>query len=200
MELLGFGRDTGPTKTFDLVVTDYRMPRMTGEDLLGKIKEVAALQDVPLILVSSENCSELQRRCLQSGALAFISKPLKLSDVGMILHILRAQCCSSATLSSPAAISPEEISTVEADATHSEEQFYAVQHTLSSCHSCKPSALASSTQSALVQIKGGKSLHQKQARDHTNQRWNKRLSVRRKRMKSTGSTFCSDLDTVIQKS
>lgn len=39
---------------FDLVVTDYQMPEMTGEMLIRRIREGDRLKDVPIIILSAK--------------------------------------------------------------------------------------------------------------------------------------------------
>ncbi|NTW97986.1 MAG: response regulator [Oscillochloris sp.] len=67
----------------DLVISDNRMPHMTGLDLLHALRERSA---VPFIMVSAEPAFE--RRATLAGASACISKPLTLSD-------LRTAICSA---------------------------------------------------------------------------------------------------------
>ncbi|OHB82774.1 MAG: hypothetical protein A2V98_04995 [Planctomycetes bacterium RBG_16_64_12] len=39
---------------FDLVLTDYQMPEMTGETLSRRMREVERLRDVPIIILSAK--------------------------------------------------------------------------------------------------------------------------------------------------
>ncbi len=56
-----------------LVLLDLLMPRMGGMDVLRRIKGDAELQRVPVIVVTSDEQSEIE--CLGLGAIDFISKP-----------------------------------------------------------------------------------------------------------------------------
>ncbi|PWA31604.1 CheY-like superfamily [Artemisia annua] len=68
----------------DLIVTDYRMPGMTGYKLLKRVKESPDTKAIPVIVVSSDNIPTLIEKCLKRGAQDFILKPLKQSDVNNI--------------------------------------------------------------------------------------------------------------------
>ncbi|MCO5587295.1 hypothetical protein L7F22_041242 [Adiantum nelumboides] len=53
-------------------ISDYCMPRMTGYDLLKRIKETSALKEILVVIMSSKNVSNLIQRCLDKGAKEFI--------------------------------------------------------------------------------------------------------------------------------
>jgi PAS domain S-box-containing protein len=57
---------------FDLVITDYTMPHMTGVDLAGKLLEVRP--DIPIILSSGFNEKAEPETIRQAGIKAFITK------------------------------------------------------------------------------------------------------------------------------
>ncbi|XP_038715553.1 two-component response regulator ARR6-like, partial [Tripterygium wilfordii] len=65
----------------DLIITNYCMPGMTGDELLKKIKESSALRETPVVIRSSENIVTRIDRCLEEGVEDFIVKSVKLSDV-----------------------------------------------------------------------------------------------------------------------
>jgi len=66
----------------DIVVTDYFMPEGTGEYLIGRLRAVPALRNVPVIVVTSASTDNkrdfaLERRFLgEYGAAGFLTKPL----------------------------------------------------------------------------------------------------------------------------
>lgn len=67
--------------TPDVVFLDINMPGVTGFDVLGYLQREPRLQNVPVIIVSSENQPETQKRAKESGARAFILKPASMEAI-----------------------------------------------------------------------------------------------------------------------
>ena len=62
---------------FDLVVTDYQMPEMTGEMLCQRMRETDRLKSVPVILLSGKGLElDLARLQEELGVSAVIFKPM----------------------------------------------------------------------------------------------------------------------------
>lgn len=59
----------------DLILTDLMMPRMSGEQLVREIRKHAALEGIPVMLLSAWSDDEMRVRMLREGALDYISKP-----------------------------------------------------------------------------------------------------------------------------
>ena len=74
----------------DLIITKLNMPEMSGETLCSVIRDDDELQHVSIIIVCSENESDLAR-CIQCRANAFISSPvdteLLLQETHRLLNI-----------------------------------------------------------------------------------------------------------------
>ena len=74
----------------DLIVAKLNMPEMSGETLCSLIRDDEELRDVSIIVVCSENESDLAR-CIQCRANAFISSPvdteLLLQEAHRLLNI-----------------------------------------------------------------------------------------------------------------
>jgi two-component system, chemotaxis family, chemotaxis protein CheY len=77
-------------ENFDIVVTDINMPVMDGLALVQQIRERAPSHKVPIVVVTTEGAEEDQRRLINAGANAFITKPVQaqilLSRVRELLH------------------------------------------------------------------------------------------------------------------
>jgi two-component system chemotaxis sensor kinase CheA len=74
------------SRVFDAVVSDILMPNMTGLVLTEKIRADKKYAELPIILVTSLASEEDQRRGLEAGANAYISKPT--FDQRMLLDCL----------------------------------------------------------------------------------------------------------------
>jgi DNA-binding NtrC family response regulator len=61
-------------KTFDLVITDLRMPFVNGMTLLYAIHEV--FPTLPVIVLTAFGSPDVKAECLKQGAAAFLEKPL----------------------------------------------------------------------------------------------------------------------------
>lgn len=85
---------------FDVVVTDYHMPRLNGMELLSLCRIV--WPDTPVVMVSGDpdNISDM---AIHQGAQAWIHKPFEASR---LLEILRTALCDPIKEHSRNAISP----------------------------------------------------------------------------------------------
>ena len=59
---------------FDLLLTDQRMPRMDGIELVRRIKQDATLRHLPVMIVSYKDREEDRLRGLEAGADAYLTK------------------------------------------------------------------------------------------------------------------------------
>jgi len=60
----------------DLILTDYRMPGLTGADLVHEIRSRASFAGTPVFVVSSERAPETRSRMASAGANGWVSKPV----------------------------------------------------------------------------------------------------------------------------
>ncbi len=63
------------SQSFDLVVTDWNMPNMTGIDLLRAIRADANLKAMPVLMVTAENNRDQIIAAAQSGVNGYVVKP-----------------------------------------------------------------------------------------------------------------------------
>ncbi len=61
--------------SFDLLVTDWNMPNMTGIELLRTIRADASLKTLPVLMVTAENNREQIITAAQAGVNGYIVKP-----------------------------------------------------------------------------------------------------------------------------
>ena len=70
-----------------LVVTDLRMPRMTGFEVLESIKSEGPLRRIPIVIVSSSNRPQDINRAYELGANAYMIKPM---DFRAVEHLFES--------------------------------------------------------------------------------------------------------------
>lgn len=63
----------------DLVITDFHMPGMNGEDLFNAARREPDFQDIPFILLSSVSEDHLAKRLRQNGMTEVLTKPARAS-------------------------------------------------------------------------------------------------------------------------
>jgi DNA-binding NtrC family response regulator len=74
---------------FDLVVTDMKMPGMTGIEVLRGVKELSP--DIPVILITAYGTVGTAVEAMKEGASEFIMKPFSLDDLeAAAKHVLNA--------------------------------------------------------------------------------------------------------------
>jgi DNA-binding response OmpR family regulator len=81
----------------DAVVLDVMMPRMSGLDVLEKIRADERMKDVPCIILTAAGEEEYEREARRNGATAFLTKPFSPKK----LYALIAQLTGVATDESP---------------------------------------------------------------------------------------------------
>lgn len=64
---------------FDLVITDMRMPKMNGADVLGAVKE--ASPDTPVILITAYSTVESAVQAMKLGAADYLAKPFRNAEL-----------------------------------------------------------------------------------------------------------------------
>ena len=74
---------------FDLVVTDYNMPMMNGDELLRQIHAQVVHKSVPVIVMSASPDSGLADRLLRAGAAYFMPKPIQFDQLLALLRFAK---------------------------------------------------------------------------------------------------------------
>lgn len=78
------GLKTFETKSFDFVLLDYRLPDITGMDVLLEIKKVRP--SVPVVIMTSFTDIRTAVKAIKSGAYEYITKPVNPDELLMILQ------------------------------------------------------------------------------------------------------------------
>lgn len=67
----------------DLVITDYRMPKMNGLDFLIQLKQMLPL--VPVIMLTAYGAVETYLKSLSLGVFEYVNKPVNARELGRIV-------------------------------------------------------------------------------------------------------------------
>ena len=68
----------------DLVVTDFRLPNMSGIDLLVLLKKIAP--ETPVILVTAHSSLDLALEAIEKGAFDFVVKPIQFAQLALSME------------------------------------------------------------------------------------------------------------------
>ncbi|MEW5946584.1 MAG: response regulator [bacterium] len=69
---------------YDLVITDYRMPRMHGLYLLEMIKDVNP--SIPVIIMTAYQTDEMRREAKKKGADLLLAKPFSYTELQSVIR------------------------------------------------------------------------------------------------------------------
>lgn len=71
-------------KNYDMVISDYKMPGMNGEQLLEKIKTISPA--IPFVLLTAYGTIELAVNAMRKGAYTYLTKPISLDHLETIVR------------------------------------------------------------------------------------------------------------------
>ncbi|HCD04515.1 MULTISPECIES: HD domain-containing phosphohydrolase [unclassified Methylophaga] len=60
----------------DLIVTDYRMPEIDGIEFIRRVRQIPALQSVPIMMITVVSEKAVRYDALDAGATAFLTRPI----------------------------------------------------------------------------------------------------------------------------
>ena len=73
-------------ESIGLVITDLRMPKMNGTELLSAIKDKTP--DLPVVLISGYSLQSIEDKNATARADGFLTKPFKMNDIKGLLDRL----------------------------------------------------------------------------------------------------------------
>lgn len=90
--LLGQGRYLGRdlTKQPCLILLDMKLPKMSGLDVLRKVRSHLETALIPVVMLTSSTEKSDLLECYQSGANGFVRKPVDFAEFTMRLNCLQA--------------------------------------------------------------------------------------------------------------
>jgi PAS domain S-box-containing protein len=101
------GLDLARTRQPDLILLDLHLPDMSGQEVLLHLRAEPETRTIPVVVVSADATPEQIQRALGSGAISYVTKPLDIASMLLLLdEVLRES--SDAKAGRASAASPEE--------------------------------------------------------------------------------------------
>lgn len=60
----------------DLIITDYRMPKINGVEFINKIRLLPGYESVPIMMITVVSEKSVRYEALEAGATAFLTRPI----------------------------------------------------------------------------------------------------------------------------
>jgi len=89
--------------TPDFILLDLNLPRMSGREVLGYIKQSERLRHIPTVILSTSTRRQDIEQCYELSANSYIVKPVQWSQFLTIVRSLESHWLSLATLPSTSA-------------------------------------------------------------------------------------------------
>jgi signal transduction histidine kinase/AmiR/NasT family two-component response regulator len=74
----------------DLILLDLHLPDLHGDQVLGELKAEPATAAIPVVVLSADASHGVIHRLLANGALAYLTKPIELAELGKLLDTFAA--------------------------------------------------------------------------------------------------------------
>jgi CheY-like chemotaxis protein len=74
----------------DLILLDLHLPDLHGDQVLSELKAEPATAAIPVVGLSADASRGVVRRLLADGALAYLTKPVELAELGELLDTFAA--------------------------------------------------------------------------------------------------------------
>jgi signal transduction histidine kinase/ActR/RegA family two-component response regulator len=75
----------------DLILLDLHLPGLHGHEVLRRLKEKPATAGIPVAILSAEAAPAIIRHMRASGVIAYLTKPLDLTELGQLIDSFAAQ-------------------------------------------------------------------------------------------------------------
>jgi CheY-like chemotaxis protein/anti-sigma regulatory factor (Ser/Thr protein kinase) len=74
----------------DLILLDLHLPDLHGDEVLSELKAEPATAAIPVVVLSADASHGVIHRLLANGALAYLTKPIELAELGELLDTFAA--------------------------------------------------------------------------------------------------------------
>ena len=90
-------------QTFDLVLMDVQMPEMGGFEATAKIRQLERRlgRHTPIIAMTAHALDGDRERCIDAGMEDYVSKPIKVDQLKMIIDMFISQSCHAFSAETP---------------------------------------------------------------------------------------------------
>ena len=72
-------------KSIDMILMDIMMPGMNGYEAMEEIRKKPKYKDIPIIAITAKAMKGDREKCIEAGASAYISKPIDVSQLLMLI-------------------------------------------------------------------------------------------------------------------
>ncbi len=79
------GLEVASREAPDLILLDLHLPGLHGDEVLRRLREKPATARIPVAILSAEAAPAVIRRMRSSGVIAYLTKPLDLTELGQLL-------------------------------------------------------------------------------------------------------------------
>ena len=74
----------------DIILLDLHLPDLHGDQVLSELKAEPGTTAIPVVVLSADASHGVIRRLLAAGALAYLTKPIELAELGQLLDTIAA--------------------------------------------------------------------------------------------------------------
>ena len=74
------------TNEIAMVIADWQLPDMDGLELLRRLREMERFAETPVVMISCHDDIEARRKAKELGALNWLKKPFRISDLQLIVE------------------------------------------------------------------------------------------------------------------
>ena len=101
----------------DLVLLDYRMPSLSGNEFLGIFRKMPDMADIPIIMVTTENDRAVRKQAFSLGVTEFLTKPVDTIEFSLRVRNLLALRTAQTLLADRAKLLEREVAQAIANVT-----------------------------------------------------------------------------------
>jgi len=80
--------NSAQTMSPDLILMDLSLPRVDGLAATRRIRRLASLKDVPIVVVSAHDTADFHAEALASGCNEYVTKPIDFGQLELLLKRL----------------------------------------------------------------------------------------------------------------